>query len=344
MMPNRLHTPARTQGFSLVEFMVAITIGLFLVAGMATLITRNSAHRAEIEKASRQIENGRYAMQLLADDLRHAGYYGEYYDMAAATVPAALPDPCATAPSSLRDALPLHVQGYDAPATLPTELAACLAAANYVPGTDILVVRRAATTKTAPVSATPGRVYLQSRSASAVLDDGVNTTSFVLKKKDAVTPADLRQYMVHIYFVSPCSVPAAGDTCSASADNGRPIPTLKRLELTDDGAGNRTMKMVPLVEGIETLQIDYGIDTTGNGAPDSYVTAPADTTAWNNVMAVRLNLVSRSTEPSAGHTDDKTYELGLAGSYNAPAGATNYKRHAYAQVVRLVNPSARREQ
>ncbi len=343
-MSNRLSTPPRAQGFSLVEFMVAITIGLFLVAGMATLITRNSAHRAEIEKASRQIENGRYAMQVLADELRHAGFYGEYYDIAAATLPAVLPNPCATNPSDLSDALPLHVQGYDAPATLPADLAACLPAANHVPGTDILVIRRTATTATPLAAVAPGRVYLQSRPSAAILADGANAASFTLKKKDTVTPADLRQYLVHIYFVSPCSVPATGTTCSAAADNGRPIPTLKRLELTDDGAGNRTMKIVPLVEGIETLQIDYGVDTNGNGAPDGYTTAPADTTAWSNVMAVRLNLVSRSTEPTAGHVDDKTYDLGLAGSFNAPAGVANYKRHAYAQVVRLVNPSARREQ
>ena len=65
------------QGLSLIELMVSITIGLLLVSAMATLIANNSAHRQEVEQASRQIENGRYAMQVLSEDLHHAGYYGE---------------------------------------------------------------------------------------------------------------------------------------------------------------------------------------------------------------------------------------------------------------------------
>ena len=88
---KNLTQPVLVRGFSLVELMISITIGLILVAGMATLISNNAAHRAELEKSSRQIENGRYAMQVLAEDLRHAGYYGEYYEFG--SVPAAIPNP-----------------------------------------------------------------------------------------------------------------------------------------------------------------------------------------------------------------------------------------------------------
>ena len=42
----------------------------------------------------------------------------------------------------------------------------------------------------------------------------------------------IRQYHVHIYFVAPCAIPTAGTTCDSTADGGKPIPTLKRLELT----------------------------------------------------------------------------------------------------------------
>jgi len=62
------------RGFSLVELMVALTIASLLLLGLATLFVNNSKARSELDKSSRQIENGRYAMQVLFDELRHAGY------------------------------------------------------------------------------------------------------------------------------------------------------------------------------------------------------------------------------------------------------------------------------
>ena len=71
-------TPLRTQaGLSLVELMISIAIGLALMAGITMLISQQSTASSELNKASRQIENGRYASQVLRDDIELAGYYGE---------------------------------------------------------------------------------------------------------------------------------------------------------------------------------------------------------------------------------------------------------------------------
>ena len=334
--------PQAVRGFSLIELMISITIGLILVAGMATLISNNAAHRAELEKSSRQIENGRYAMQVLSEDLRHAGYYGEYYEFG--SVPGAMPNPCSTVLANITAATPLAIQGYDAPSTVPAPLSTCLSDANHVSGTDIMVVRRAATIVAGALL--PGRVYVQTRSDSAVINDGSATAAtWNLMKKDGTTKADIRQFVVHVYFVSPCSVPTGGGTsCTgASDDDGNPIPTLKRLELTDTG-GARSMVIVPLVEGIENLQIDYGTDSLSTGTPNNFTSSPADATAWSNVVAAQIHLVARNVESTVGFVDSKTYNMGSAGTFT-PAGAVQkYKRHAYSQLVRLENPSARREQ
>ena len=339
----KLHyLPRQAAGFSLIELMISITIGLILIAGMATLISNNGAHRAELEKSSRQIENGRYAMQLLASDLRHAGYYGEFYEFG--SVPAALPNPCSTVLTEINAATPLAIQGYDAPSTVPSPLSTCLSDANHVPGTDILVVRRAATVVAG--SLMPGRVYIQTRSDSTIVNDGSATAAtWALMKKDGTTKADIRQFVVHVYFISPCAVPTGGGTsCTGTSDDGgNPIPTLKRLELTDN-AGVRSMQIVPMVEGIENLQIDYGTDSIGTGTANSFVMSPADTTAWSNVVAAQVQLVARNVEPTTGFTDTKSYNMGLDGSYTPASAVRKYKRHAYTQLVRLENPSARREQ
>ena len=157
---------------------------------------------------------------------------------------------------------------------------------------------------------------------------------------------------MHIYFVAPCSLPAGGgDVCTGAADDsGRPIPTLKRLELTASG-GATTMRIVPLAEGIENLQVEFGIDDTpaapqpltgriGDGAADLYVDAPS-LAQMPNVTSATLYLIARNTEPSVGYTDSKSYSLGLAGA----TVVTNdrYRRHVFNTAVRLTNPSSRRE-
>lgn len=342
--PSRPHhhlaSPRRQSGLSLVELMISITIGLILLAGITTLIVQQSSSRSELDKSSRQIENGRYAMQILTDDIRHAGFYGQFADLPAP--PAALPDPCTTALANLILAMPLPIQGYDAPATVPAPLSACLADTDHVAGTDILVIRRVDTTDDIDLSgAVAGQVYLQTTPIAYVMGIGPNPTpAYTLMQKNGTSAEELHKYYVHIYFVSPCSQPTGGGTaCTGSTDdNGRPIPTLKRLELGVVG-GATAFSVVPLVEGIEDFQLDYGVDTTGDGSPDSFVTAPASTADWANVMTVRVNLLARNNDPTAGYQDTKTYGFGLTAS-----GGATYKRHAYSELVRAINPSGRREQ
>jgi type IV pilus assembly protein PilW len=343
---------ARQAGLSLIELMVAITISLFLLVGLVSVFATSNQTYMDLGRASQQIENGRFATQLLVDDISHAGFYGRYSQTP--VLPGALPDPCVSNDmAKLLSATALPLQGYPSHPGAP--LTTCLPAANYVAGTGILVVRRDDSTMVAGDAAsipsgklTTGGIYMQSNAdptALPIIDVGVGTQAgdeakFTLKNRDFASFAPIRRYHVHIYFIAPCSVPAGGGSvCTGSADdNGSPIPTLKRIELT----ANNTMSVVPLVEGIENLQIGYGIDGDKDGVPDAaYVAAPA-LADWPNVVAVRINVLSRQIEPTNGYVDPKTYDMGVAipGGY-APGGG--YKRHVYNSVIRIVNPASRRE-
>src|SRR5712691_6457768 len=86
----------RAAGLSLVELLVSIALGLMVLAGVIVVFANSSAARNELERSSRQIENGRYALELLSSDLRMAGFYGEL-GVGLLPVPAAMPDPCSTA-------------------------------------------------------------------------------------------------------------------------------------------------------------------------------------------------------------------------------------------------------
>ncbi len=330
--------------------MVSVTIGLLLLLGFTTLLVHQSAARDELEKASRQIENGRYAMQLLHDDIEHAGFYGMYAPESGVsyTLPA---DPCITSPGAANSgwdtaptSVPVPLYGYPGAATNPIAATTC-GLSNYLPNTAILVVRRT-TTAQVPIQYPPSAsfaaaTYIQ---ASACNSDGRTFVygngagQFPLRQKDCSTFSPLSPYIVNVYYISSC------DVCGK--DN---IPTLK---LVQSGPGAAPAAPVPLVEGIENMQFDYGLDSTGDGAPDAFVSAPAATSpaAWQNVMAVKVSLLARNVDATPGYVDSKSYTLGTAGTVGPYAcGASgypqpcNYKRHLYSEEIRVVNPSGRRE-
>ena len=346
------------RGLSLIELMISITLGLLILSAMATLFANQSRTRSELDKSNRMVDNGRYALEVLSENLRLAGFYGTL-NPTGVTLPSAVPDPCSTAMADIGAAIPLHAQGYDAAGTgAGIALPPTCAPATLKTGSDMLVIRRAdtsaAVTQAAAVAAASTTPYLQASqcqydsAATTYLVDN-NPASLTLRQRNCTTTsttpyADLRRMMVQIYYID------------ANNEAGDGVPTLKRIELSDTG----TLATVPLVEGIEYMQVDYGVDgdtdsdglldiAIFDGAADSYSSTCAAcavaadwNTYWANVVSVKLNIVARNIEPSAGYTDTKTYSLGLDGTYT-PAVGDHYKRHAYTQVVRLVNPSGRRE-
>ena len=345
--------PRAEAGYTLIELMISIVIGLFLIGGLVTLLVTNSINSAELNKTGAQIENGRYAMQLLVEDTQHAGYLGTYSPPITTNYSA--PDPCTTAVSGLGFTaasipnLPVPIYGYDGAAASPS----CVA--NRKAGTDILVVRRTSTTPIAVASAVANEVYFQVLNCSVpagLPDFIINTNSsspFILPKNDCATTESIQKYMVHIYFVSSCNVCSGG-----SADT---IPTLKMAEFV---AG--AFVITPLVEGIDNLQIEHGLDTNNDGAPDCYTSNPNAASAaeyaacpsagyditsganivrnWSNVVATRIHILARNVDATAGWVDNRTYDLG-PGVTITPNDA--YKRHVYSATARLFNPSGQRE-
>lgn len=358
---HRIPGGRRTQrGLTLVEFMVSITIGLLMIAAIATLIADQSGNRAEVDRSGRMIENGRYGIRAMTDDLQMAGYWGELNGVPTTASLAALPDPCSLVLANLEAASQLHIQGYDAVAAGAAP--SCIA--NHKPGTDILVVRHADPDMSAVLTAgapdlsklTAGQVYVQTglNVASSAFFSAVNVgnasattnaTNFPLVKKDKTTPANIRKFVVHIYYIAKCSVESGG-SCDAG-DGGKPIPTLKMLELgANAGATAWSATPVTIAEGIENLQVDYGVDTDGDGAPngDDVDGTGIGVADWPNVMAVKIHLLARSLEKVPGFTDDKTYAFGTSPDWTpSTADEKAYKRHLFVQSVRLVNPSARRQ-
>lgn len=384
-----LASPHAVRGFSLIELMTALTIGLLILLGLSSVFVNSSTASRELKNTAEQIENGRYAIELLAQDIRHAGFYGEFSTLP--TVPAAAPDPCAVLTETVAGAT------VDASLALPvqrgiagTDCAALLTAANLQANSDIVVVRRTDTTVLPVTCATTATVvantvYLQTTPNAAEIQYGVagtinstrNATGAAytpttMARRDqtvaagatagtcaaAVTgqfpqiTAAIRIYRTHVYFVAPCSVPAGGGAVCTGAgdDQGRPIPTLKRIELRRDLSTAAPFTIVPMVEGIQAIRVEYGLDTLpavadvntgliGDGVTDSYTNTPS-VADMGNTIAVRLYVLARNTAPTNGYVDDKTYALG---TFTTTATNDSYKRHVYGAETRIVNQAGRRE-
>src|SRR5687767_12308340 len=139
---QRPATPRRQRGINLVELMISMAIGLFLLAGLVGIFVNSSQTSAELSKSAQQLENGRFAMQMLSEDVAHTGFFGAW---GFTGTPASAVDPCATSVTDLKNGtqVPLFGAANESsvwPLTVANTCAA-LTAANLKPGSALLVVR-----------------------------------------------------------------------------------------------------------------------------------------------------------------------------------------------------------
>ena len=174
----------RTRGFTMVELMVAMSLSLVLLLAMVNLYVNLSRSNDELAKTNGLIENGRFALQILENDLLHAGYWGGHLpafdDLATVNVPGDVPlepppNPCA--PFSSWDSLyrlgllAIAVQPSDA---LPSG-SGCVTPSPLRAGTDVLAVRHVemcvpGTANCEPITA--GRLYFQNSTCAAESNAG----------------------------------------------------------------------------------------------------------------------------------------------------------------------------
>ncbi len=328
-------------GFSMIELMVAITLGLLIMTAVLTLYLNLSRNNAELAKMNRQIENGRFTIQMLQQELWHAGFWGAYAPpLPSVTPPTAIPDPCAAFSgwdaAYITNMYAIPVQGYAA-GSLPS----CVT--NPQPNSDALVVRHAAACVAGDATCeayNANKLYLQTQGcantghanyvASAASNPVLGTPGATVYQKNCTTPADKRKLITSVFYVR---------NYANTAGDG--IPTLVRADL-DLSGGSVVMQIAQaLIDGIQSLKLEYGRDTDNDGSADVFENCAACTaTDWANVMAVQVHVLARNLEASSGYTDSKTYTLGttLLGPFN-----DSFKRHAYSSYIRLVNPSGRRD-
>ncbi len=309
-------------GLTLVELLVTMLLGVILSGAAAGAYLAAKRHYLYDEQLSRLQENGRYASRLLARELAMAGFFGGLASTADLAAAAVVRD-CAAADWALEPGGPLdmvdgHVPG-SAPRSLTGREYTCIDPAVVAGGTDLLAVKR-----TAATAAVRRGVAAPTLTASDVESWFLRTTDGTAPLWEQWRPADFTTPMnpsldfwkasARVFFVR-----------SYSQEAGDGVPALCMAVLAGDAMTTRC-----LVEGVEDLQVEIGIDTDGDGIADRYRARPTGPELATAVSA-RVYLLLRSLTPLPGHSDDGAYALGTRSS--GPALDAYLRRVVFATVV-----------
>ena len=314
-------------GFSLVEMMVAMTIGVLILLAVSEVFISNNRTFTELEKTSRQIENGRYAMQLLESELANAGFLGESLGWA---FPGggSIPPACAEDHDDIESTMGVPVFGENDVAS--SAAPSCLG--SFKTGNDYLAVRRASTCAVGSAGCEGFRAGEYHLRVSACLSS--NSGDVTLERPASLAGmsgvwgrgcaaggglAPTYRYLSRLYYV-------------------RDGDILARAELQDPTAATKYV-VTPLVDGIERLHFEYGLDSDGDGSVDAFDASPGGV-EWDDVVAVRIWLLARNLDPTPGYTDGRTYRIPGLDDYTPN---DNFKRQLYSSTVRLNNVAGRRE-
>jgi type IV pilus assembly protein PilW len=338
--PTRCALRRAEKGVGLIELMVAMVIGLFLIFGAVRIFQQSQTAFKTSESVARLQEVGRLALAVVEADLRMAGYWGlnnrAEYIINRAGPGAGLPsnftstqgtsiNSCGGANSNWAINLDQYVVAsngtypYTTNCTVPTDAGA------YQAGTDVLTVRRAASS--APATLDADRIYIQTSRIQGTMF--VPSSGCTAPTNPACVPAaysppasQSRELIVHAYYVATQSTMRTD------------VPSLRRKSFTNVNAPANSIVDEEVVPGVEDLQIMFGVDTDGDSNIDDYVTPLSSIPAGTTVVSAQVWMRIRAEDPEQGFKDTKIYTYP-----GAPTTAPNdkYRRIVISKTIQLRN-------
>ena len=359
------------RGFSLVELLIAMTLGLLLTSGMIAVFAGN--HRStELNAAVVEMqESARYALETLADDVRNAGYQGCLGVQSGETAIRASSPPTTDYLASVATGSLVSPSGAWSPAPPigldPDDH-------DAVPGTHTLSLmfgdaderRLEGQMKSGSSPSRAAAIELTAafddadKDALAIISNCERADLFRITKLKSggrklehkasgndgsgnlgTAYGDARTLGQTAVMLFRANVYYVGDTGRENADGDRILALFRQTYPYDDQDDNPPIE---LVTGVESMRVAFGIrrpgDTLRYVPPDSGEYVP------ERVESVRIGLLMSSREAIADRDDDAVYvlagqPLSPAGTVDPPAGAVHAgdRRHrlAFNTTVKIRN-------
>lgn len=257
---KNLNFSKRQHGLSIVELMVALAVGMVLIAGILQVFLSSKNTYAVNEAMSRVQENGRFALEFIARSARQAGYID--------------PNDKVNKPYAI----------------IPEGVRCNLAdKACSVNGAGLLADKVSFAFQP-PVNVTGRRVDCVGDTSDIDTDDKVVINRFLIKSENTASSALACQRLV----------------------------LDKNLNLL--GAA-KYFEEAALVEGVDKIQIQYGISTTASDldsrSVNQYVNADS-VTDWNSVLSIRIAVLANSVIELSPAPIQKKFYLLDTGPYEFP--------------------------
>lgn len=290
-------------GFTLVELMISMVLGLFIVLALVTLLINVNRNNSELSKMNRVIENGRFALQLLQADVSHAGFWGgfipQFDDLTWTTLPVpgvpqnylgvvtAAPDPCADWAALAANPDPvvlstykanligISVQAYEIPAAVPSPTVPVCSAkvVNPQPDSDVLIVRHAETCAVGETGCAPftaNELYFQMARCGSTAP----SPAYALEQYNAVNENTLFPLRVRAVAPLTCGTAAFAEKRKYVSNlyyvrryavtDGDNVPTLMRRQFSCASGTCQFGQEDAMIEGIESFKVELGVDNVSD--------------------------------------------------------------------------------
>ena len=364
------------KGLSLVEMMISLATGSILILGVVQLYGANADTYRVVMGGSRMQESARFALDFIGQDIRRAGYRGcapagepawwisdpgvlpYEYDLLLGVQGYDASGGDSWSPSL--DDVPDGRGNSTADFGLPKK--------DIVPGTDVLtlrhVVQQDLEIRLAEAMATanePMRVYAPANGAADLGFDEQHLVlisdcekAAIVRITDIAEAANATQIMLghDPGRVGPKKKGAPGLAVGGGYEAGSVVAGIEtRIYYIAQGAGHNRNGDAPLslwrksgaspamelVEGIEDLQVLFGVSTDGDRTPDQYVTAGA-VTDWRGVTIIQVTVVANSVD-DVGGVSTPTHTCAVQACYEgeSPDGIDGLMRRTFMQAVMLRN-------
>ena len=290
----------RQTGLTMVELLVALAIGSFLMIGAVNIYSQSRQSFIINESIARVQETAQFAMDTIEADVRMASNWGrnsralavEGRSIVGDANPNGLPQPATDCGTGWSLDLAMTVDGDN-----NTYALTCGATPAAQANSDVITVRRATVATFAPEA---GRLQIQTtRIQGELFADGLVPGTF--------SPADSTTHnlLINSYYVANDSDLIPG------------VPTLRRKTLSTAG-GVPTIIDQEIAPGVENIQLQLGVDVNEDNTVDRYVN-PGDQSYDPNaagfipgarVITARIWIVVRGITIENGIQDNTDYEPG----------------------------------
>lgn len=332
-------SPQQAKGFSIIELLIAVTLGLLLTVGLINIFINSKQSYRLQEATSRMQENGRFAVESLSRAIHLADFWGSVAP-AQVLVEAGSGATDYGGPGACENAWLINpaegLRGYEGAAGAPGLLpAGCIN--NYIANSDALALRYAdpdSVVKTEDIEKTAaeadpefpnGNFFVRTlvgRNARLFNGATVSAAAVAAIPSQPASPGAVINYRFkpELYYLRMFLPSGAGSP---------PVPTLYF-----NRAVNGEVVPTALVDGVEMMNFEYGLDTNGDLATDRYLKASAIAAAdWAKVLSVRVSLIVRGDEVD-NFRDEKTYTM--AGGDTYKAATEKEQRFLRTQIVKEV--------